>query len=377
MSDNSAIEWTDSTWNPIRALDLNTGKIGWHCEHATIGCEFCYAEGINKRLGTGLPFKPGHREHVKIFLDEKTLLAPVKWKRPRKIFVGSMTDLFADFVTDDMLDKILAVMALCPQHTFQVLTKRAARMRSYFCGPWTGDGVAARVADATWPLATRVIHEIPVGPRLESGEPEFGFRRMFHPKHWPLSNVWLGVSCERQQEADERIPLLLQTPASVRFTSAEPLLGPIDLIGTFARYQDTPGRRCAVPLGRQLIDWVIVGGESGPNARPMHPDWARSLRDQCAAAGLAYFFKQHGEWLGSDQLGWLNPDRNFDGCRLALSGDVVRVGKKAAGRLLDGRTHDEFPAVYNAQDDFAKSRDVGFAAIRERVAGGGLGWEPK
>jgi protein gp37 len=115
MGDRSNIEWTDASWTPIRARNLATGKIGWHCEHATTGCEFYYAEGMNKRLGTGLPFKPGHRADIEIFLDDEMLLAPLRWKKPRRIFVCSMTDAFADFVTDEWLDKIFAVMALCPQ----------------------------------------------------------------------------------------------------------------------------------------------------------------------------------------------------------------------------------------------------------------------
>src|SRR4051794_40445939 len=139
MSDKSAIEWTDATWNPIRARNLKTGKVGWHCEHATTGCEWCYAEGFNKRLGTGLPFKPGHRKEIEIFLCEETLTQPLRWKKPRMIFPGSMTDLFADFVRDEWLDRIFAVMTLTPQHTYQVLTKRAARMRHYQCDPQTPD----------------------------------------------------------------------------------------------------------------------------------------------------------------------------------------------------------------------------------------------
>lgn len=137
MADNSAIEWTDATWNPVRARNLETGKVGWHCEHATTGCEFCYAEGFNKRLGTGLAFKPGHRADIEIFLDEAMLTQPLRWKKPRRIFVGSMTDLFADFVPDEFIDRMFAVMALAPQHTFQLLTKRAARMREYLTLPRT------------------------------------------------------------------------------------------------------------------------------------------------------------------------------------------------------------------------------------------------
>ena len=125
MADKSKIEWTDATWNPIRARNKATGKVGWHCEHATTGCQFCYAENFNQRLGTGLPFKPGHRDDIKLFLDEQILKQPLRWKRPRKIFVGSMTDVFADFIPDAWLDRMFAVMALSPEHTFQVLTKRA------------------------------------------------------------------------------------------------------------------------------------------------------------------------------------------------------------------------------------------------------------
>lgn len=137
MSEHSTIEWTDSTWSPIRARLKEKigrkakGSLGWHCEHASEGCRNCYAEGFNRRLGTGLDFKPGHRDDVEIFLDEEMLLAPLRWKKPKIIFVCSMTDAFASFVRDEWLDRMFAVMALCPQHTFQVLTKRAERMREY------------------------------------------------------------------------------------------------------------------------------------------------------------------------------------------------------------------------------------------------------
>src|SRR5258708_31121882 len=128
MADKSAIEWTDATWNPIRARNKKTGKVGWHCEHATTGCVNCYAEGFNKRLGTGLDFKPGHRKDIELFLDEAMLTQPLRWKKPRMIFVGSMTDMFADFVPVEWIDKIFAIMALTPWHTYQLLTKRAQRM---------------------------------------------------------------------------------------------------------------------------------------------------------------------------------------------------------------------------------------------------------
>jgi protein gp37 len=315
MADKSKIEWTDASWNPIRARNKRTGKVGWHCEHATTGCQLCYAENFNQRLGTGLPFKPGHRDDIELFLDEKILAQPLRWKRARKVFVGSMTDVFADFVPDAWLDRMFAVMALSPRHTFQVLTKRAKRMRDYVAEP----GRFAYVAGA--PVADCI--GIPV--------------------RWPLPNVWLGVSAERQQEADERIPLLLQTPATVRFISVVPLLGPIDLWNgdpdprlnshkathTFLGEWWEPGDNPKGPPRRGL-DWVIVGGESGPGSRPMHPDWARLLRDQCATADVPFFFKQWGEWA--------------PGARSV----VERVGKKLAGRVLDGKTDSEFPTARSA-----------------------------
>ncbi len=347
MSDRSAIEWTNASWNPIRARNRATGKVGWFCEHASQGCRFCYAERQNVRAGAsggnGVEYRAQDRDQVEIFLDEKTLTQPLRWTRPRKIFPCSMTDLFGDWVTDAVLDRMFAVMAVTPQHTYQVVTKRAERANTYIC---------TRAGD--WEL---YLPEALVSVGL--GEMR-GLAARVCVK-WPLPNLWLGVSCEDQATADERIPLLLQTPAAVRFVSAEPLLGPIDLIGTFARFQDKPRNGCAVPLGRQLVDWVIVGGESGAGARPMHPDWARSLRDQCAAAGVAFFFKQWGEWRpplpterydtskgrASAPPAFLVANDGTVHCFTETAGEkargMLRVGKAKAGRLLDGRTHDEFP----------------------------------
>lgn len=380
MADRSAIEWTDATWNPIRARNKITGKLGWHCEHATTGCEHCYAEGFNKRLGTGLPFKPGHRNDIEIFLDEQMLAQPLRWKKPRKIFVCSMTDAFADFVTDEMLDKMFAVMALCPQHTFQVLTKRSARMRTYF-KPYD-----SRRADS---LGTKVL--------------ELGYQGPLELLPWPLPNLWLGVSAERQQEADERIPNLLATPAAIRFISAEPLLGSMDLkrwmpTGKWGSFKGEPvyhqtyfmtecehcgwfGSSELCRMSQNVDDadvvcpacnkificdevdaklhWVIVGGESGRQARSMHPDWPRSLREQCAAARVKFFFKQWGEWApstpeeaqGNPRSGWqaiaAHPHvaKAADLYPEAGAKFIARVGKKAAGRLLDGVEHNEFPRV--------------------------------
>ena len=355
MADRSAIEWTDATWNPIRARNLATGKVGWHCEHASEGCRNCYAETFNeKRLGTGLPFKPGHRGDVEIFLDEKTLLAPLRWRRPRRIFVGSMTDLFGAWVTDSMVDRIFAVMALCPQHTFQVLTKRPERMRAYL--------------SASHDVTRRMVRHL-----VEFGTPK---QNAGLPAVWPLPNVWLGTSCENQATADARVPELLATPAAIRFVSAEPLLGPIDfrrwLLGEEDHGVDI-SREVGARVGACVswtppLDQIIVGGESGPNARPMHPAWARSIRNQCAGAGAAFFLKQHGQFLTVE----IKPDGQVEptvplvfssraifrwqgdtplrvlpeeDCRTVFAPGFLsfRVGRKAAGRLLDGVEHNAMP----------------------------------
>lgn len=303
MGAKTKIQWTadGATWTPIRARNLETGKIGWHCEHATTGCEFCYAEGMNKRFGTGLPFKPGHRKDIEIFLDEKMLLAPLRWKKPRMIFLCSMTDAFADFVQDEWLDKMFAVMAMTPQHTYQILTKRAERMKDY-CKQFRVLGRGFDIVDQQ--------------RKIVGGDDNY-FRRQKRTDGygtgftWPLSQCWMGVSTERQQEAEERIPLLLDTPAAVRFISAEPLLAPIDLahlkltepneLTVFRTINALTGRRghggkfgyteTCDPLQHRL-DWAIIGGESGHGARPMNLEWARSLRDQCTAAGVSFFMKQ-------------------------------------------------------------------------------------
>lgn len=238
MASFSKIEWTDATWTPIRARNLETGKTGWHCQHVSPGCEHCYSETLNRRIGSGLAFKPGHIKDVDVFLDAKMLAAPLRWRAPRRIFVCSMTDLFGEWVPDEWIDEIFAVMISQPQHQFQVLTKRPERMRRY-------------------------VHRLYEALALADEELKC-----------PAPNIWLGVSVENQAWADERIPLLLDTPAAVRFISAEPLLGPLDL----TRYS--------------ALDLCIVGGESGPGKRPVDLAWLRSIRDQCMAAGVPLFVKQ-------------------------------------------------------------------------------------
>lgn len=371
MADTSSIEWTDATWTPVRARFFeiqNDGsgkeRIGWHCEHVSEGCRNCYAERMNRRLGTGVDFKPGelfreerkgyHNGEVKLFLDDNMLTAPLRWKKPRMIFVCSMTDLFADFVPDAWIDRVFAVMALSPQHTFQVLTKRAARMREYLDRAWDRrEQLGALMAE--------------IGGLDREGwyAPESDGRRGWAGICLPLPNVWLGVSAERQQEADERIPDLLATPAAIRFVSLEPLLGPIDLknldhTGDCRREQKHGIDVLWKTTLRPRLDWVIVGGESGPDARPMHPDWARALRDQCAAAGTAFFFKQWGGWAPARDFALVPSDRpvsvlpdgrvrewdaEFPASRLVHPdmAMMLAVGKKRAGRLLDGVEHNVMP----------------------------------
>lgn len=331
MGADTSIEWTDATWNPIAG-----------CSLVSPGCKRCYAMRVAARMerlgqaryaGLTLDTDAGPVWNGTVRLVEQALALPLQWRRPRHIFVNSMSDLFHEGVPDDVIDSVFAVMALAPRHTFQVLTKRADRMRRYISQP------------------------------VQRGAA--GYEHVERP--WPLPNVWLGVSVEDQPRADERVHELRLTPAAIRFISAEPLLGPIDLtrindVSTVATdalrgIRVQPNRHGEPidddqPMGR--IDWVIAGGESGPGARPMHPDWARSLRDQCQAAGVAFHFKQHGEWL--DDCADADPRYDIGLTHARAEGRlqryrfpdgtvVERVGKRAAGRLLDGREHNDFPDV--------------------------------
>jgi protein gp37 len=274
MAPRSTIEWTESTWNPIRG-----------CSRVSPGCYNCYAiREAARHAGTHrttykehLPPKPGpyaglvKKKHDRmdwtgeVRLVSERLEDPLRWTKPRRIFVNSMSDLFHERVPDEWIDQIFAVMALAPRHTFQVLTKRADRMRDYVssknghsCGVW---------------FAAHKIKPPPPPRHWYHAPRTFG---------WPLPNVWLGVSVEDQERADERIPLLMQTPAEVHFLSLEPLIGSVDLL--------TPGYLQNVGP----IDWVIVGGESGPASRPCDLAWIRSIRDQCQEAGVPAFVKQVG-----------------------------------------------------------------------------------
>jgi protein gp37 len=256
VADKSAIEWTDATWNPV------TG-----CTEVSPGCDRCYAKTFAERW-RGVP---GHHfeNGFDVTLRPERLDQPLRWKKPRRIFTNSMSDLFHDSVPDEFIAEVFAVMALAKQHVFQVLTKRHGRMRSLLNG-------------RDFRTAVQRAALVRVGGRAPW---------LVEP-WWPLANVWLGVSVEDQKWADIRVPALLDTPAAVRFLSCEPLLGPVDL----DRWLTWPSDGSI----RHDLDWLICGGESGHGARPMHPDWARSLRNQCAAAGVPYFFKQTGSLLARE-----------------------------------------------------------------------------
>ena len=277
MSDHTAIEWTDATWNPV------TG-----CTKVSQGCKHCYAERDWARLSANPATKYFRRAFADVQCHPDALVLPLRWTKPRRIFVNSMSDLFHPDVPIQFLEDVMTTMEMASHHTFQVLTKRPAQM-----------------LDALQRIAT------PVPP-----------------------NVWLGVSIEDQATADERLPLLMEVTARVRWVSAEPLLGPMNIarwLQPRQRPNDDGYGGVHVPgwtTDFTTLGWIVVGGESGPHARLMHPAWVRSLRDQCIAARVPFLFKQWGEWLPDER----DPEIWH------------KVGKKAAGRLLDGRTWDEYPA---------------------------------
>ena len=272
---HKGISWTDDTWNPI---------VG--CTKVSNGCRNCWAERM-ARLHYNKDFPNGWDGHVKLIPERLEL--PLRWRKPRKIAVGLMGDIFHPDVPDEFIDKVFQVVLDAPQHIFQILTKRPLRMMDYITQfPW------GRVPD----------------------------------------NLWLGISVEDQKTADERIPLLLETPGAVRWVSYEPALGPI-VIDFFP-------------------DWIICGGESGPGARPIHPDWVRSVRDQCVAAGVPFHFKQHGCWLHASQYcdckTDIDPSDFYSWYPKHVWSDIpndvsYRIGKKDAGHLLDGKEWLGFPEV--------------------------------
>lgn len=310
----SRISWTDEVWNPV------TG-----CTKVSAGCKNCYAEAVAARF-----WKDG-RKFTDVQVHADRLEQPLRWRRPRRVFVNSMSDLFHDDVPSAFIGRVFGVMALAARHQFQVLTKRPERMLRLLhpavVGPLKGEA-----SQYSWELARKMGMNVQPANKWEV--------------RWPLQNVWLGISCEDQATADERVPLLLDTPAAVRFLSCEPLLSGVDLTRwlrpsrkfhlradvqgmlrnkVFCGLTDESGielgpaqaeerLRVLLASGVQFLrvgecdsfdpasgcpghaqpklDWVICGGESGPKHRPMDLEWARSLRDQCRAAGVPFFFKQ-------------------------------------------------------------------------------------
>lgn len=345
MADKTRIEWTEATWNPIRG-----------CSRVSPGCTNCYAERQAGRFsGAGEPYdglvKDG-RWNGAVRLVPDHLRDPIRWKRPRRVFVNSMSDLFHEALAFDDIARVFGVMAACPQHTFQVLTKRAERMVAFFW--WLKEK-----GDEQNPFdKSRVTERMVV---LTAQFDLVNTQQRYGP--WPLPNVWLGVSVEDQAAAEQRLTLLRQVPAAIRWASFEPLLGPIDLDREYLALACGGGHPFPMLEDRyrtklvDLLDWAVVGGESGPGARPMRFDWATNLRDQFQAAAVPFYFKQWGEWapgisVDGNFVHTIDGGPNFqtraagkDTMDLGDGYFAVRIGKKAAGRILDGHTHDAYPSA--------------------------------
>lgn len=341
MADQTKIEWTDATWNPI------TG-----CSIVSPGCTNCYAMALagtrlknhDSRKGLTKQVKGKHVWTGEVRFNAQWLDQPLRWSKPRMIFVCAHGDLFAEGVPDEWLDQIFAVMALCPQHTFQVLTKRPERMREYLRGDENASNDEAhqphqRILDAAYNIIGSPGRFSPIALHLrslcEASEPPL-----------PLPNVWLGVSVEDQRRADERRHSMAELAAKgwTTWVSYEPALGPVDW------------------RGWGFLKWLVSGGESGSDARPSHPDWHRGARDFCAVAGVPFLFKQWGEFHPTQiprsefavprpfhRAGELcaNANGRLEGFPQDQDNITVmrRVGKRGAGRLLDGIEHNAFPEI--------------------------------
>lgn len=358
------IGWCEETINPV---------IG--CSKVSAGCDHCYAEVMARRLAA-----MGCRGYSEVVTDgrwngrtalvESELRKPEQWKAPRRIFVCSMADLFHESVPDEWIDAVFAMAALNEDHTFLILTKRADRMKRYVNEDVLMEGVdrsTGRTVNHWFRSRKTVVEAV-----AQVTRPGFVLNR------WPLDNVQLGVTVENQAAADARIPLLLESCARVRFISVEPMLGPVTLVnaqmrressesgvtsskynyltGTRWVFSDEPETWMGLREWDAGLDGVIVGGESGPGARPMYPGWVRQLRDECEKAGRAFYFKGWGEWAPSvdnsccgqrwGDTGYFKDGRFFNQAGSVLAEDNVgraymhRVGKHRSGRLLDGVTHD-------------------------------------
>ena len=305
----TTIEWTESVWNPSQG-----------CTIVSPGCKHCYAMRIAHRLqhnpklphtayrGVTKKSKAGPVWTGRVNMSKTALLKPLGWRKPRLIFVNSMSDLFHESLTSGQIARAWAVMAIAKQHTYQVLTKRPQKMLEWLSDPATRFTVE---------LAMRAIDP---ASKLQV---------------WPLPHVWCGVSVEDARRAKERIPLLLQVPAAVRFLSMEPLLGPVDLPSIMSK-QDF-----------KRLGWIIVGGESGPKARAMHPTWARDIRDACLKNGVSLFFKQVGSWAwvsDSRATQWMSVSGEISKARIKGWQGIRYGSKKSAGRKLDGRLWQQMPA---------------------------------
>lgn len=375
MADGTKIEWTDATVNAING-----------CSVISPGCTNCYAMRLAgtrlkhhpSRAGLTVDSKAGPVWNGQVRPNEEQMLQPLRWARPRRIFWNAHGDMFHADVPTAWIDRCFAVMALTPQHIHQVLTKRADRMHEYFSDPsW-----ASRISS--------VVNAWPSDKIGRGNEFTADFNLCFGNF---LPNVWLGVSAEDQKRFEERTDLLMLTPAAVRWASVEPMLGAIvgtaPADSTFRMLSTWYGPDGFDETGSQperdrmsgyfpRLDWLVCGGESGPGARPMHPSWVRNLRDQCAEAGTAFFFKQWGEWAPVcamddaliDNCYHPAPERHPDASRrckveqhiLHEDGSrhhfleprafwqgtgamtMMKVGKAKAGRLLDGVQHDGMPS---------------------------------
>jgi len=306
MSADIMSEWADALWDPV---------VG--CTRKSAACRHCYAEALtaasaqDQQWGLGFaesgPAGPSWTGRVALRDDRLTL--PLSWDTSRRILVNALSDLFHESAQNELIDRIFAVIALAPHHIFQILTKRPKIMQAYIADAATPERIA-RVMDEIAPQ--EVAHNIVA---------------------WPLKNVWLGVTAENQKEAERRIPALLETPAALRFVAAEPLLEAVDLkAGVWLRNE---GTSAASPR----LDWVVSGGEIGAEAKPCHPDWARSLRDQCAKSGTAFFWRQWGEYLPNA------------GVTAEPGSSELAFAPQGAGpvqRTLDGILHEAFPTPFGA-----------------------------
>lgn len=322
MGDKTDIEWTDATWNPIRG-----------CSRVSQGCRMCYAERVAHRFsGPGQPYEglvnDKGRWNGTVRVVPHVLDQPLRWTKKRRVFVNSMSDLFHENLSFDAIAGIFGIMAAAPKHTFQVLTKRPGRAVEFF--EWIEGISPCRVREHIY-SAKKLL-----GVQGQGKHPRRAmFNDAWERAQWPLPNVWLGVSVEDQKTANERIPLLAKCPAAVRWVSFEPALAAVDFEAV------------------ERVDWIVMGGESGPGARPMHPDWATKTRDACERQGVPFLFKQHGAFrpvvkgveLGTHAVSF---DGKVRGAKEPMETEdvlMVRVGKKKAGRLLEGRTWDEYPEV--------------------------------